>query len=51
MASGCQGGFRSASTHLALKSLGYPSVRNHIGAWGGWGNRDDCRIVVPEPGR
>jgi thiosulfate/3-mercaptopyruvate sulfurtransferase len=43
----CQGGYRSASTFLALKSLGYPRVRNYVGAWGEWGNRDDSRIVVP----
>ena len=46
----CHGGYRSANTFLALKSLGYPSVRNYVGAWGEWGNRDDSRIVVPEPG-
>jgi thiosulfate/3-mercaptopyruvate sulfurtransferase len=43
----CQGGYRSASTWLALTSLGYPNVRNYVGSWGEWGNRDDSRIVVP----
>ena len=43
----CQGGYRSASTFLALKSLGYPRVRNYVGSWGEWGNRDDSKIVVP----
>lgn len=43
----CHGGYRSASTLIALKSLGYPRVRNYIGSWGEWGNRDDSRIVVP----
>ena len=43
----CQGGYRSASTFLALKSLGYPRVRNYLGSWGEWGNRDDSKIVVP----
>lgn len=43
----CQGGYRSASTFLALKSLGYPRVRNYVGSWGEWGNRDDSRIVLP----
>jgi len=43
----CQGGYRSASTFLALKSLGYPSVRNYVSSWGEWGNREDTRIVVP----
>ena len=43
----CQGGYRSASTFLALKSLGYPQVRNYVSSWGEWGNRDDSRIIVP----
>jgi 3-mercaptopyruvate sulfurtransferase SseA len=45
----CHGGYRSANTFLALKSLGYPRVRNYVGSWGEWGNRDDSRIVVPGP--
>jgi thiosulfate/3-mercaptopyruvate sulfurtransferase len=45
----CQGGYRSANTFLALKSLGYPRVRNYVASWAEWGNRDDSRIVVPEP--
>ena len=44
----CQGGYRSANTFLALKSLGYPRVRNYVSSWGEWGNRDDSRIVVPQ---
>jgi thiosulfate/3-mercaptopyruvate sulfurtransferase len=44
----CQGGYRSANTFIALKSLGYPRVRNYVSSWGEWGNRDDTRIVVPE---
>lgn len=47
----CQGGYRSASTFLALKSLGYPRVRNYVASWGEWGNRDDSKIVVPDPAR
>ena len=43
----CQGGYRSASTFLALKSLGYPRVKNYVSSWGEWGNRDDSVIVVP----
>ena len=38
------------STFLALKSLGYPRVRNYVGSWGEWGNRDDSKIVVPGDG-
>ncbi|MGH8765051.1 MAG: sulfurtransferase [Burkholderiales bacterium] len=44
----CQGGYRSASTFLALKSLGYPRVRNYISSWAEWGNRDDSAIVIPD---
>jgi thiosulfate/3-mercaptopyruvate sulfurtransferase len=44
----CQGGYRSANTFLALKSLGYPRVRNYVSSWGEWGNRDDSQIVVPD---
>lgn len=43
----CQGGYRSASTFLALTALGYPRVRNYVGSWGEWGNRDDTRITLP----
>jgi len=45
----CHGGYRSANTFLALKSLGYPRVRNYVASWGEWGNRDDSKIIVPEP--
>lgn len=44
----CQGGYRSANTFLALKSLDYPRVRNYVSSWGEWGNRDDSKIVVPQ---
>lgn len=44
----CHGGYRSASTFLALKSLGYPRVRNYVASWGEWGNRDDSKIIVPD---
>lgn len=43
----CHGGYRSANTFVALKSLGYPRVRNYVGSWAEWGNRDDSRIVIP----
>ena len=43
----CQGGYRSANTFLALKSLGYPRVKNYVSSWGEWGNRDDSNIVIP----
>lgn len=48
----CQGGYRSASTLIALNALGYARVRNYVGSWGEWGNRDDSRIVLPtSPGQ
>jgi thiosulfate/3-mercaptopyruvate sulfurtransferase len=43
----CHGGYRSASTFIALKSLGYSDVRNYVAAWGEWGNRDDSVIIIP----
>jgi thiosulfate/3-mercaptopyruvate sulfurtransferase len=43
----CHGGYRSANTFIALKSLGYPRVRNYVSSWGEWGNRDDSKIVAP----
>ncbi|HTP61099.1 MAG TPA: rhodanese-like domain-containing protein [Burkholderiales bacterium] len=43
----CHGGYRSASTFIALKSLGYPRVRNYISSWAEWGNRDDTPVVKP----
>ncbi|MGI9476342.1 MAG: sulfurtransferase [Hyphomicrobiaceae bacterium] len=43
----CRGGYRSANTFLVLSALGYPQVRNYVGSWAEWGNRDDTQIVVP----
>ena len=43
----CQGGYRSANTYLVLRMLGYPHVRNYLGSWSEWGNRDDSTIVIP----
>jgi thiosulfate/3-mercaptopyruvate sulfurtransferase len=44
----CGGGYRSAHTYLLLRELGYPRVRNYLGSWGEWGNREDTPIVIPE---
>lgn len=44
----CQGGYRSANTYLVLRMLGYPRVRNYLGSWGEWGNRDDSAIILPD---
>jgi thiosulfate/3-mercaptopyruvate sulfurtransferase len=38
----CQGGYRAAHSYLALRLLGYPRVRNYVGSWAEWGNREEC---------
>jgi thiosulfate/3-mercaptopyruvate sulfurtransferase len=43
----CQGGYRAAYAYLALKIAGYPHVRNYLGSWAEWGNRDDLPIEHP----
>jgi thiosulfate/3-mercaptopyruvate sulfurtransferase len=42
----CNTGFRSAHAYLALRLLGYPQVRNYVGSWQEWGNRDGLPIVA-----
>lgn len=43
----CQGGYRSANTYLALRLIGHPNVRNYLGSWGEWGNREELPIETP----
>ncbi len=43
----CQGGYRSANVYYALRLAGYPRVRNYLGSWGEWGNREDLPIETP----
>jgi thiosulfate/3-mercaptopyruvate sulfurtransferase len=43
----CQGGYRSANAYIALRIAGYPRVRNYLGSWGEWGNRDELPIEHP----
>jgi thiosulfate/3-mercaptopyruvate sulfurtransferase len=45
----CNTGYRSAHAYLALRLLGYPRVRNYVGSWQEWGNREGCPVVVPAP--
>lgn len=44
----CNTGYRSAHGYLALRLLGYPQLRNYVGSWQEWGNRDGLPIWVPE---
>ena len=45
----CQGGYRAAHSYLALRLLGYPRVRNYVGSWKEWGDREDLPIEHPSP--
>ena len=44
----CNTGYRSAHAYLALRLLDYPRVRNYVGSWQEWGNRDGLPIWNPE---
>ena len=37
----------AAHTYLALRLLGYPRVRNYLGSWKEWGDREDLPIENP----
>ena len=43
----CQGGYRAAHSYLALRLLGYPRVRNYVGSWKEWGDREELPIRTP----
>ena len=44
----CQGGYRAAHSYLALRLLGYPRVRNYVGSWKEWGDREELPIRTPD---
>ena len=44
----CQGGYRAAHAYLALRLLGYPQVRNYLGSWKEWGDREELPIDTKE---
>jgi thiosulfate/3-mercaptopyruvate sulfurtransferase len=46
----CQGGYRAAHSYVALRLLGYPRVRNYVGSWKEWGDREELPIEVPGAG-
>jgi thiosulfate/3-mercaptopyruvate sulfurtransferase len=46
----CQGGYRAAHSYVALRLLGYPKVRNYIGSWKEWGDREDLPVEQPQSG-
>lgn len=47
----CQGGYRAAHSYLALRLLGYARIRNYVGSWKEWGDREDLPLEVPAPSR
>ena len=42
----CNTGYRSAHAYWVLRLLGYPDVRNYVGSWQEWGNREECPVVT-----
>ena len=44
----CQGGYRAAHGYLALRVLGYPRVRNYLGSWKEWGDREELPVEQHE---
>lgn len=44
----CQSGGRSSHAYFVLRLLGYPRIRNFMGSWREWGDREELPIAPPE---
>jgi thiosulfate/3-mercaptopyruvate sulfurtransferase len=44
----CQSGGRSSHAYFVLRLLGYPRLRNYMGSWREWGNREGMPIAPPQ---
>jgi thiosulfate/3-mercaptopyruvate sulfurtransferase len=45
----CQRGNRASNTFLALRSLGFPHIRNYVGSWYEWASLSELPISKGSP--